>query len=114
MTQKLGYVLIFMFLCAFKNCESFIMSAHLSARMEQLGSHWMNFHIILYLRIFRKSVEKIQVSLKSNKNNSSTLHEDRYTFLIISHSVLLRMRNVSDTSHKENQNTIFHSIIFST
>jgi len=26
-----------------------------------------------------------------------TLHEDQYTFLIISHSVLLRMRNVSNT-----------------
>ena len=26
----------------------------------------------------------------------ATLHEDQYTFLIISHSVLLRMRNASD------------------
>ena len=25
-----------------------------------------------------------------------TLHEDQYTFVIISHSVLLRMRNVAD------------------
>jgi hypothetical protein len=31
--------------------------------MEQLGSHWTDFHEILYLSIFRKSVEKIQVSL---------------------------------------------------
>jgi len=43
------------------------------------------------LRIFRKYVEKIQVSLKSDKNNG-TLHEDPYPFLIISRSVLLRMR----------------------
>jgi hypothetical protein len=40
-----------------------------SARTEQLGSHWTDFHEILYLRIFRKSVEKIQVSLKFHKNN---------------------------------------------
>ena len=36
-----------------------------------------------------------------------TLHEDRYTFLIISRSGLLRMRNVSDKSCTENQNTHF-------
>jgi hypothetical protein len=37
--------------------------------MEQLGSHLTDFREILYLRIFRKSVEKFQVSLKSDKNN---------------------------------------------
>jgi len=31
--------------------------------MEQLDSHWTDFHEIWYLRIFRKSVEKIEVSL---------------------------------------------------
>jgi hypothetical protein len=35
------------------------------------------------------------------------LHEDQYAFLIISHSVLLRMINVSDRSCRENQNTHF-------
>jgi len=38
---------------------------------------------------------------------TGTLHEDQYTFLIISRSVLLRMRNVSDKSCRENQNTLF-------
>jgi len=38
-------------------------------RMEQLGCQRKDFHNILYLRIFRKSVEKIQVSLKSDVNN---------------------------------------------
>jgi len=33
------------------------------------------------------------------------LHEDQHTFLIISCSLLLRMKNVSDKSCKENQNT---------
>jgi len=40
----------------------------LSDRMEKVGSHWTDIHAIWYLRIFRKSVEKIQASLKSDKN----------------------------------------------
>jgi len=34
-----------------------------------------------------------------------TLHENQYTFLIISRSVLRRLRNVSDKICRENQNT---------
>ena len=37
--------------------------------MEQLGSHWTYFHEIWYVSIFRRYVLKIQVSLKSDKNN---------------------------------------------
>jgi hypothetical protein len=36
-----------------------------------------------------------------------TLPEYQYTFLIISHSVLLRMRDVADKRRRENQNTHF-------
>jgi len=46
---------------------SFVTAVRPSVRME-LGSYWKNFHEILYLRIFRKSVGKMQVSLKSDKN----------------------------------------------
>ena len=49
----------------------FVMSVRPSVRMEKLGSHWSDFHEILYFSIFRKTVNKIQVSLKSNKNNRS-------------------------------------------
>ena len=42
---------------------------------------------------------------------AGSLHEDQYTFLITSRSFLLRMRNVSDKSCRENQNTSF---VFST
>jgi hypothetical protein len=45
------------------------MSVRPPARMEQLGSHWAKFDDILYLRLFRKYVEKIQVVLKSDKND---------------------------------------------
>ena len=38
-----------------------------SVCMEQLGLHWMDFHEIRYMSIFRKSVEKIQVSLQCHK-----------------------------------------------
>jgi hypothetical protein len=39
-----------------------------SVRMEQLRSHWTDFHKIWYLRIFRKSDEEIQISMQSGKN----------------------------------------------
>jgi hypothetical protein len=41
--------------------------------MEKFGSRWRNCHDILYLSIFRKSVAKIQVSLKFEKNNGIAL-----------------------------------------
>jgi len=50
-----------------------------SVHTEQVGSHWTDLREILYLGIFWKSVEIIQVSLKYNRNND-TLHEDQYTF----------------------------------
>jgi hypothetical protein len=47
------------------------MSARLSVRSSALTTRipWTGFHEFWYLSIFRKSVEKIQVSLKSGKNN---------------------------------------------
>ena len=36
--------------------------------MEQLGFQWRDFHENWYLSIFRKSVEKIKVSLKSDSD----------------------------------------------
>ena len=48
-------------------------------------------------------MEKIQVSLKSDKI-MGTLREYIGTFMIISRSLLLRMRNVSDESCRESPN----------
>ena len=51
-----------------------------------------DFQEILYLSIFRKFVEKVQVPLGSDKNSSRlNLHEDLCMFMIISHSLLLIM-----------------------
>ena len=52
-----------------KATVSFYMSVSPSVRMEKLGSNWTNFHENWYLSIFRKSVEKIQTSLKSEKSD---------------------------------------------
>jgi hypothetical protein len=49
-------------------------------------------------------LRKFKIFLRSDKNNG-TLHEDQYTFSIISRSFLFKMRNVSDRSYRENQNT---------
>ena len=40
---------------------SFMPALCLSVRMEQLSSHWADLHKILYLKIFRKFVQQIQV-----------------------------------------------------
>ena len=101
--------------CFFKarsqNCEKCILasswpSVRPSICIEQLRFHCTDFHGIWYLSIFRKSVEKIQVPLKSDNNNRHFTWRPIH-ILIISRSVLLRMRNVSDRSCRENQNAHF-------
>ena len=57
-----------------------------SVCIEQLDSHWMDFYEILHSEVFGKSVEKIQVSLKSDKNEHE--YEHLFTFMTC-RSVLL-------------------------
>jgi hypothetical protein len=57
---------------------SFAMSVCQFARMEQLCSHWTNFHKICYFSIFLKSVQNVQVLLECDKNNGH-LHTKTYT-----------------------------------
>ena len=78
----------------------------MSVRMEQLGSHYTDFHEIWYLKIFRRSGERTQVSLKSDKKNAY-FTADLRTFMTMPCSVLLRMRNIKIKSCRENQNTHF-------
>jgi hypothetical protein len=65
--------------------------------MRQLGSHWTDLHEIWCLWTFRKSFEKIRVSLKSVKNKLCFTWRALYMFFI-SLSFLHKMRNVSDKS----------------
>jgi hypothetical protein len=48
-----------------KATVSSVVSVCPSVLMKQLGPRWMDFHEFLYLSIFRKSVEKIQVCLQN-------------------------------------------------
>jgi hypothetical protein len=55
------------------NCEKILLasclSVLLSVRIEQLGYNLKDIYEIWYLNISRESVEKLQVWLRSDKNN---------------------------------------------
>ena len=55
-------------------------------RMVQHDSHWTNFHEVWYSSVFRKSVEKTQVPLESDKNNGCFTWRPLYVFKHISFS----------------------------
>jgi hypothetical protein len=63
---------------------SFVMSVRPSLRIEQLGSHWTDFHEIWYVIISRKSAKKIQ----SDKNNGYCTWIPIYIFDHIAHFFL--------------------------
>ena len=121
---------------------SFVLSVRPSVHMEQLSSHWTYFHEIWYYSTCRNSVclstwnnsvptglifmkfdttVMCRNSLDKSQDDYTlartavTLHEDVSTFITISWSVLLRMRNVSDRSCREKQNThfMFNNLFFS-
>jgi len=58
------------------------------------------------MSIFLKSLRKISFH-ENLKRMTGTLREDLHKFMIMSRSVLLRMKNVSDKICKENQNSHF-------
>ena len=60
---------------------SFVMSVLPFVRMEHLGSHWTDFHEILYLDILRTSVRKTRFSLKSDKNNRYFIWRTPYLYI---------------------------------
>ena len=65
------YYLIISFQVLSQNCEKRLLaSSCLSVRMEQLSSHWTDFHEIRYLSIFLKICREksVHVSLKLDKN----------------------------------------------
>jgi len=56
------------------------------------------------------SFENLSEKFKFHLNITTvtgTLHEDRYKFIIIYRSIILKMRNISDKNCRENQNTYF-------
>ena len=87
-----------------RKATSNLVMSRLSVRMGQVDSRWTDFCEILYLRGFRKSVEKIQVSLKSDNNNGYFTWWSVH-IIVISRWILLRMRSVPGKTWRENQNT---------
>jgi len=90
-----------------QNCDKRLLaSSCLSAcppvHMEQLGSHWTEFHEIWNLCIFRKSVGKIQGCLQSD--NNEYFGEDISKFMIMCCSVL-HIRTIFHTTFVENIKT---------
>jgi hypothetical protein len=84
---------------------SFVLSVLLSAwnNSTPTGGIFMKFYIGAFF-------ENLSRNFKCKQNMiriTGILHEDQYTFLNISRSVLLRMKNVSQKSCRENQNTHF-------
>jgi len=77
----------------------------------ELGFHWTDFHEILCMSIFKKSVEKIQVSLTSDKKNRYFTPWPIYIFHHI-YSIFLVMKNVLDKYCGENQtNFMFGNVL---
>jgi hypothetical protein len=87
-----------------------LLKARISFFMSVCLPAWSNWAVneIWYLKIFRKFVEKFQVELKSaNSSSYCAARKDRCTVMVISNIILLRTKNVSDKSRRENQNTLF-------
>jgi hypothetical protein len=74
--------------------------------MEQLGAHWTDFHDIVYLIIFQKKLSR-KFKFHWNIGITRTSPEDRYTYMIVPHSILRRVQNVWDNCCIENWNTHF-------
>ena len=87
-------------------CLSACLPACLSIHMEQLGSHWMDCYETWCSSIFKKSVKKTQVSLKSEKNNG---YIARWQIYIYYNILLNSTQNEKCFSQicRENQNIRF-------
>jgi len=59
------------------------------------------------MKICRENSSSIKIGQKT-----VTLLEEQYTFMIISRSFLLRMRNVSDKRCRDNKTRILYSVTF--
>jgi len=91
--------------------------ARLSVRMEQLSCHWTDFLEIWYLGIFRKSSEKIQVSLKSDKNNGNFTWRsinilDHISFISSKNEKCFRQKSYRKSKHTFLLNIFFENCAF--
>jgi hypothetical protein len=87
----------------FRNIADMSVRPSVWSNSAPTGRIFIKFHIS---QLFKNLCGKLKFHYNLIKI-TATLHEDQYTFLIISRSIPLRMRNVSDKSCRENQNTHF-------
>ena len=94
-----------------RECNAVLFFWERSRNWEQRPLASSRFNEIWHPKIFRKKKKSRKFRFHQNRTRIvGTLHFARrpiQTFLIISRSILLRMRNVSDKSCRENQNTHF-------
>jgi len=106
-----------MFLALSQNCEkrllpSLCLSVRLPILVEQLCSHWTDFNEILCWNIFRKSVEKIQVSLKCDENNGYLTRRPIYIYIYIyDHNALITSENEKHFGKKFVQKIETHFVL---
>ena len=77
-------------------------------KSARTGRIFMKFGILVF---FKNLSEKFKF-YEYRTRVTGTLHEDQYTFMIISRSVPLRIRNVAHKPCRENQNTRFRFSTF--
>jgi hypothetical protein len=92
------------------SCLSFRLSVRSSARKNSAPT--VRIFTIFDIWIFFENLSR-KFNFHSNLTKiTDTLHEYQHTFLITSHSILLRMRNVSDKIVEEIKTQILCSITF--
>jgi hypothetical protein len=88
------------------------LSVRPSLRMEQLGSHWTDFYEIWYLSIFRKFIEKIQVSCKSDNNSGHFTWTPMHIFIYLAQLFLKWIIFRTKVVEKKHTSTMFSNFFF--
>ena len=94
------------------SCLSVCLSVRLKKNWAPSGRIFMKFYIRV---VFKNLLRKFRFHSDMTRM-TGTSHEDRCRIIIISRSILLIIRNVSNTCCRENQNTyfMFNNVFFPT
>ena len=94
------------------NKYKYIMSVRPSIRMEQFGPYWADFREILYLIIFRKSVEKIKFSWKLDKKRLLYMNTNIHSLSSLSLSLNYTSNETSFRQCCGENQTIYYIFFF--
>ena len=98
-----------LFLGAFAKSQNATISFVVSVRLSAWNNSAPTGRILIKFGI-RDFFENLSIKVKAHETPTrilGTLHEDVFIFMTISLQILLRMRNISDKSCRENKNTYF-------